>query len=242
MSFLTVFQALFVCVIVWNTARIERSEQGDDEARCKGSSTNKQQTSSYRSDTEALTHTPSPCDMDICVDYIRCNPNKQFLLYFYTEADSDSSFLTTQWAGNKHLDAVKSRTYFTNDPHRACFFVIVIDTWHPGADNKPESSEVEHALHSLPHWNKDGANNIIVHFTRSQSTQDILWRVNTGKAIISQSAYRREHFRPDYDILLPGGGLGVSESAGVRETVDHIREYPMLLPAYRYPTLQYPML
>ena len=82
--------------------------------------------------------------------------------------------------------------------------------------------------------NRDGTNNIIVHITESQTTQHILWQVNTGKAIISQSAYRKQHFRADYDIILPGGRV-VRESEEGRNAMGELRrDYPMLLPAYRY--------
>ncbi len=92
------FQAVFMFVIVWNTSRIEHSGTQDDSPLCRdsGPKQHQQQAASYRGDTETNTHAPAPCDMDSCVDYIRCNPSKQFLLYFYTETDSQSSFL----AGN----------------------------------------------------------------------------------------------------------------------------------------------
>ena len=178
------------------------------------------------------------CDMDSCIHYFICNNKKEYLIYFYSEKDSKQSLksyiLSDIWKNNQHLNDLKNKTYFTEDPTRACFFVILFDLANfQGINSENTSRDVEEAIYALPHWNKDGTNNIIIFITDNQQNQDFLWNINTKKAIIAQTAFKKGQFRRGFDVVIPPVvPLKLKPKPNSPEK-NLWKEFPKITPAFR---------
>ena len=177
------------------------------------------------------------CDMDSCIHYFICNNKKEFLVYFYTEADSRQYFqsyiLSDIWKDDQHIQNLRNKTYFTHDPTTACFFVVLLDLTNFQKISKTSSRDIEKAIYSLPYWNNDGTNNIILFLTDSQQNQDFLWNVNTKKAIIAQTAFKKGQFRREFDILIPPVVTSELQPGTNRLRKNLWQEFPRLTPAFR---------
>ena len=216
--------------MMWNTARLEKGNSDPCNNHVAPIDTNPVGYLHER-------FSPTDCDMDSCIHYFICNNRKQYLLYFYTEKDSRQSLksyiFSNMWKGDKHLDDLRNETYFTTDPTRAWFFVLILDlTNSQRLNGRNTSREIEEAMYSLPHWNNDGTNNIIIFLTDSQHNQDLLWSINTQKAIVAQTAFKKRHFRRGFDMVIPPVvSLRVKP---VQNSPRNLwREFPKLSPAYR---------
>ena len=136
------------------------------------------------------------CDMDSCINYFICNNKQEYLIYFYSEKDSRQSekshILSDIWKNDQHLDDLREKTYFTEDQTKACFFVILFDLTNMQEITSQNSHDVEAAIYALPHWNNTGINNVILFLTDNQQNQDFLWDINTKKAIVAQTAFKKE--------------------------------------------------
>ena len=213
--------------MMWNTARLERENYPYNRPIVPAD----MNSASFVHDR----FSPVDCDMDSCIHHFICNSKKQYLLYFYTEKDSRQSLksyiLSNMWENDKHLKDLRNKTYFTADPTRACFFVLILDLLKSRRLNgRNTSREIEEAIHSLPHWNNDGTNNIIIFLTDSQYNQDLLWNINTQKAIVAQTAFKKRHFRRGFDIVIPPVVPFRVPKTSPRNLW---QEFPRLTPAYR---------
>lgn len=122
--------------------------------------------------------------------------------------------------------------HFTSDPNSACLYLVLVGEslaarsfWpnitSPGLVNLPTPGPpvLERLLHALPYWGGDGRNHILLNLARSSAAgvsglihptsaiatgaDDVFLGVDTGRAILVQSAFSRSRFRPHFDVIAP---------------------------------------
>lgn len=66
----------------------------------------------------------------------------------------------------------------------------------------PKPTELEQQLHSLPYWRTDGHNHLIINLSRKSETQNFIYNISTGRAMIAQSTFYDAQYRPGFDIVV----------------------------------------
>lgn len=64
----------------------------------------------------------------------------------------------------------------------------------------------ETAVKSLPYWGGDGRNHVLLNLARRElsiGSGDIFQDASIGRAMIAQSTYTQDQFRPGYDVVMP---------------------------------------
>ncbi|XP_033726991.1 exostosin-like 3 [Pecten maximus] len=140
------------------------------------------------------------CHMHSCFDYSRCSVLSRFPVYFYTGKElmdfgTIDSFIESSLS--EILGKIQYRTY---DPTSACVYLAVVgQVKYQSIDFK----SVESALHNLPYWHGDGRNHVIINMLRQPGSADLFIGVNTGRAIIAQTAFTESSYRAGFDVLIP---------------------------------------
>ncbi|XP_034101913.1 exostosin-3 [Drosophila albomicans] len=173
------------------------------------------------------------CQMHNCFDHSRCSLTSGFPVYLYDPDvhnvqragyDIDGFLKTTlkQTLGyNAHI---------VRDPKQACIYLVLVGEALLEQDllrnNRYAAQEAEqqlqqrstpanHAtnspidvqkLYQLPHWGGDGRNHVLLNLARrdlNSARTNPLLQLNTMRAIIVQSSFEREQFRPNYDLIVP---------------------------------------
>ncbi|XP_059049058.1 exostosin-3 [Achroia grisella] len=154
------------------------------------------------------------CRMFSCFDHSRCSLTSGFPVYFYDPdiyaplagAEVDGFLKTTlrQTLGyNAHL---------THNPNEACIYLVLVGEAFPFDKNPSSTTESyklllnETAVKSLPFWGGDGRNHVLLNLARRElavGSGDAFRGASTGRAIIAQSTFTYQYFRPGYDIVTP---------------------------------------
>ncbi|CAG5017817.1 unnamed protein product [Parnassius apollo] len=154
------------------------------------------------------------CRMHSCFDYSRCSLTSGFPIYFYDPdifsplagAEVDGFLKTTlrQTLGyNAHL---------TQNPNVACLYIVLVGESFAFEKSVLPSTELyklmlnETAIKSLPYWGGDGRNHVLLNIARrelSVGSGDAFTGVSIGRAMIAQSTYKLDQFRPEFDLVTP---------------------------------------
>ncbi|CAK1599869.1 unnamed protein product [Parnassius mnemosyne] len=154
------------------------------------------------------------CRMHSCFDYSRCSLTSGFPIYFYDPdifsplagAEVDGFLKTTlrQTLGyNAHL---------TQNPSVACLYIVLVGESFPFEKSVLPSTEPyklmlnETAIKTLPYWGGDGRNHVLLNLARrelSVGSGDGFTGVSIGRAMIAQSTYKLDQFRPEFDLVTP---------------------------------------
>ncbi|XP_077287346.1 exostosin glycosyltransferase 1 ttv isoform X2 [Arctopsyche grandis] len=139
---------------------------------------------------------PASCRMDTCFEASKCRG--ELAVYVYpSEGPASPSY-------RKVLSALRQSRYATDDPSRACLFVLGIDT----LDRDPLSPDFVHnvpqRLQRLPFWN-GGRNHVVFNLysgTWPEYSEEGLG-FDAGYAILARASASVSRFRPLFDISLP---------------------------------------
>jgi len=170
------------------------------------------------------------CEMHNCFNHSRCSLTSGFPVYLY-DPDEHSvqrkgydidGFLKTTLKQTLGYNA-----HIVKDPKHACIYLVLVGEALLEQDllrnNRYAAQEAEHQqpstptlendcpvdmekLYSLPYWGGDGRNHVLLNLARRDLTShrtNPLYRQNTMRAIVVQSAFEREQFRPGYDLIVP---------------------------------------
>lgn len=170
------------------------------------------------------------CEMHNCFNHSRCSLTSGFPVYLY-DPDEHSvqkhgydidGFLKTTLKQTLGYNA-----HIVRDPKMACIYLVLVGEALLEQDllrnNRYAAQEAEqqfpttpgHAdecpvdmekLYRLPYWGGDGRNHVLLNLARrdlSSRRTNPLHKQNTMRAIVVQSAFEREQFRPGYDIIVP---------------------------------------
>lgn len=140
------------------------------------------------------------CRLHNCFDYSRCPLTSGFPVYVY---DSD------QFAFGSYLDPLvkqafqataRANVYVTENAAIACLYVVLVGEMQEPAVLRP--ADLEKQLYSLPHWRTDGHNHVIINLSRKSDTQNLLYNVSTGRAMVAQSTFYAAQYRPGFDLVV----------------------------------------
>lgn len=131
------------------------------------------------------------CRLHNCFDYSKCSLFSKFPVYFYPTMNIGG---LPQFIEKSFKQVIKDNSYITNNGDTACiYFVLVPDM---------DGSALNNRLKKLKYWNKNGANHVLIHLAKDDTSYNIFSKVNTGRAILAQSSFYEE-FRDSFDIILP---------------------------------------
>ncbi|XP_013380983.1 exostosin-like 3 [Lingula anatina] len=143
---------------------------------------------------------PHSCSMHSCFDYSRCALSSQFPVYFYNPDNKDFPSIELNSLVKEAVKSVLGGTpYRTHDATAACVFIVLVGESNV-LNNKAAFQE---QLYNLPHWKGDGRNHILLNLAMTNTHRDIFQGVNTGRAMLAQSSFTANQFRPGFDIVLP---------------------------------------
>ena len=132
-----------------------------------------------------------PCRMETCFDFSRC-PERPFRHYVYP-VDSNA-ILTDSY--RKIVQVLTSSPLYTDDPSRACLFVLSLDTLDRDVKSEHVLSNVKSRLEQLgPTWN--GGQNHVVFNLYSGTHPDYDERdigFDIGKAILGRDSVEVKKF------------------------------------------------
>lgn len=140
------------------------------------------------------------CRLHNCFDYSRCPLTSGFPVYVY---DSD------QFAFGSYLDplvkqafqaTVRANVYVTENAAIACLYVVLVGEMQEPTVLRP--ADLEKQLFSLPHWRTDGHNHVIINLSRKSDTQNLLYNVSTGRAMVAQSTFYAAQYRAGFDLVV----------------------------------------
>ncbi|KAH8337042.1 hypothetical protein KR059_012672 [Drosophila kikkawai] len=170
------------------------------------------------------------CEMHNCFNHSRCSLTSGFPVYLY-DPDEHSvqrhgydidGFLKTTLKQTLGYNA-----HIVKDPKQACIYLVLVGEALLEQDllrnNRYAAQEAEHQqpstpshandcpvdmekLYKLPYWGGDGRNHVLLNLARRDLTShrtNPLYKQNTMRALVVQSAFEREQFRPGYDLIVP---------------------------------------
>lgn len=138
---------------------------------------------------------PYKChNMKNCFDYSRCSLTSGFPFYFYHAKELPELVSTSL---NKIVfQVLHYNSHFTNSSNNACVYVALIGETH----NTINMTQLE----SLPFWGGDGRNHILFYLSKNvYNKPNFDQNINFGRAILAQSFWNENNFRPGHDIILP---------------------------------------
>lgn len=175
------------------------------------------------------------CRMESCFDFSKCKDS--FKVYVYPSEEK----VTGKY--NEILSVLRESAYYTDDPSKACIFVLAIDTLDRDILSK-ESYVVnlQSKVNNLKFWN-GGTNHIIFNLYTgtwpNYSENDFGFDI--GKAILAKASFSEKYYRQGFDISFPlfhkelafkGGQPGLLTA----NNVPPLRKYTLVFKGKRYLT------
>ncbi|XP_049613480.1 exostosin-1 isoform X2 [Syngnathus scovelli] len=182
------------------------------------------------------------CRMETCFDFARCQPH--FGVYVYPPQRGDEISPTYR----KILSSIQESRFHTEDPVKACLFVLAVDTLDRDRLSPQFVQNARTRIQSLPTWN-DGRNHLIFNLysgTWPDYTEDLGFEV--GQAMLAKASANVANFRPNFDISIPlfskdhplkAGGTGGADGASARDSPtssSSSRRYLLVFKGKRYLT------
>uniref|UniRef100_A0A493T099 Exostosin-like 3 n=1 Tax=Anas platyrhynchos platyrhynchos TaxID=8840 RepID=A0A493T099_ANAPP len=140
------------------------------------------------------------CRLHNCFDYSRCPLTSGFPVYVYNSDDYPFGSSLDPLIKQAFEATVRTNVYVTENANIACVYIILVGEMQEPVMPKP--TELEQQLHSLPYWRTDGHNHLIINLSRKSETQNFLYNISTGRAMIAQSTFYDLQYRPGFDIVV----------------------------------------
>ncbi|OCT79112.1 exostosin-like 3 [Xenopus laevis] len=140
------------------------------------------------------------CGLHNCFDYSRCPLTSGFPVFVYNSDKYPFGNLIDPLIKQALEASVRNNVYVTENANTACIYVVLMGEMQEPVMPKP--TELEEQLHSLPYWRTDGHNHLIINLSRKSETQNYLYNVSTGRAMIAQSTFYDLQYRPGFDIVV----------------------------------------
>ncbi|NWZ26647.1 EXTL3 protein, partial [Asarcornis scutulata] len=140
------------------------------------------------------------CRLHNCFDYSRCPLTSGFPVYVYNSDDYPFGSSLDPLIKQAFEATVRTNVYVTENANIACVYIILVGEMQEPVMPKP--TELEQQLHSLPYWRTDGRNHLIINLSRKSETQNFLYNISTGRAMIAQSTFYDVQYRPGFDIVV----------------------------------------
>ncbi|NXD12163.1 EXTL3 protein, partial [Nothocercus nigrocapillus] len=140
------------------------------------------------------------CRLHNCFDYSRCPLTSGFPVYVYNSDDYAFGSSLDPLIKQAFEATVRTNVYVTENANIACVYIILVGEMQEPVMPKP--TELEQQLHSLPYWRTDGHNHLIINLSRKSETQNFIYNISTGRAMIAQSTFYDVQYRPGFDIVV----------------------------------------
>uniref|UniRef100_A0A8C5WXF3 Exostosin like glycosyltransferase 3 n=1 Tax=Laticauda laticaudata TaxID=8630 RepID=A0A8C5WXF3_LATLA len=140
------------------------------------------------------------CRLHNCFDYSRCPLTSGFPVYVYNSDQFNFGSSLDPLIKQAFESTVRANTYVTENANIACLYIVLVGEMQEPVMSKP--TELEQQLHALPYWRTDGHNHLIINLSRKSETQNFLYNVSTGRAMIAQSTFYDVQYRPGFDIVV----------------------------------------
>ncbi|NXD99498.1 EXTL3 protein, partial [Chaetorhynchus papuensis] len=140
------------------------------------------------------------CRLHNCFDYSRCPLTSGFPVYVYNSDDYPFGSSLDPLIKQAFEATVRTNVYVTENANIACVYIILVGEMQEPVMPKP--TELEQQLHSLPYWRTDGHNHLIINLSRKSETQNFIYNISTGRAMIAQSTFYDAQYRPGFDIVV----------------------------------------
>ncbi|XP_046972347.1 exostosin-3 [Vanessa cardui] len=208
------------------TAELQRLRVSADQARLAQLEAIRRDSPELAPPTQILPAKPPPilppislsseghCRMHSCFDHSRCSLTSGFPIYFY-DPDIHNPLAGAEVDGFLKTTLRQTLTYnshLTQNPNEACVYLVLVGEGFP-LDKSPSSTADtfklllnETAIKSLPYWGGDGRNHVLLNLARrelSVGSGDAFHTASTGRAMIAQSTFTLQQFRPGFDIVMP---------------------------------------
>ncbi|EFO19790.2 exostosin-1 [Loa loa] len=144
----------------------------------------------------------SECTMSQCFDLSRCLAHDAFRVYVYPSDNSSAMSIVY----NNILKVIRESMYYTDDPQKACLFVLGIDTVDRDRRSENYVKYVNELIGNLPTeiWNR-GRNHVIFNLYHGTypdySDHDLGF--DTGYALIARASANTRVFRENFDLSFP---------------------------------------
>lgn len=139
------------------------------------------------------------CRMSNCFNASLCRHG--FLVHVHP---NDASVGSVSSKYGEILRALKSSRYYTDDPERACLFVLAVDTLDRDRLSAEYVSNIQAQIDSLEWW-RGGVNHVVFNLysgTWPDYNENGLG-FNFGRAMLAKASTSRLHYRPGFDISFP---------------------------------------
>lgn len=154
------------------------------------------------------------CRMFSCFDHSRCSLTSGFPVYLYDPdiyaplagAEVDGFLKTTL------RQTLGYNTHITRNPNEACIYLVIVGEAFPFEKTPAPTIDTyklllnETAIKSLPYWGGDGRNHVLLNMARRElavGSGDAFRGASVGRAMIAQSTFTHDQFRPGFDIITP---------------------------------------
>uniref|UniRef100_A0A2A4K6I9 glucuronosyl-galactosyl-proteoglycan 4-alpha-N-acetylglucosaminyltransferase n=1 Tax=Heliothis virescens TaxID=7102 RepID=A0A2A4K6I9_HELVI len=154
------------------------------------------------------------CRMFSCFDHSRCSLTSGFPVYLYDPdiyaplagAEVDGFLKTTL------RQTLGYNTHITRNPNEACIYLVIVGEAFPFEKTPAPTIDTyklllnETALKSLPYWGGDGRNHVLLNMARRElavGSGDAFRGASIGRAMVAQSTFTHEQFRPGFDVITP---------------------------------------
>lgn len=159
------------------------------------------------------------CQMYSCFDHSRCSLTSSFPVYLY---DPDMHpVMNPGWDVDGFIKTTLKQTlgynpHLTHNPKEACVYIVLVGEALMDSKDIQNTPLDSNALKRLPYWGGDGRNHVLLNLARrdlSSQKGDIFSTIDTGRAILVQSTFTRNTFRPGFDLVVspilgpPGGDV-----------------------------------
>ncbi|KAK5639015.1 hypothetical protein RI129_011507 [Pyrocoelia pectoralis] len=154
--------------------------------------------SAIRHKERPISESTNECRMETCFDFSRCH--KDFRVYIYPPDDS----LVPSHSYQKLLSVLEESRYYTNDPTKACLFVLSLDTLDRDRLSTDYVRNLQIRIQRLPYWN-NGQNHVIFNLysgTWPDYAENGL-DFDTGMAILAKASVSINSIRSGFDISIP---------------------------------------
>ncbi|XP_032512309.1 exostosin-3 [Danaus plexippus] len=151
------------------------------------------------------------CRMHSCFDHSRCSLTSGFPVYFY-DPDVFSPLIGAEVDGFLKTTLRQTLSYnshLTQNPNEACVYLVLVGEGFPSDKTQTSTKKLllnETAIKSLPYWGGDGRNHVLLNLARrdlSVGSGDAFLDSSTGRAMIAQSTFTLQQFRPGFDLVTP---------------------------------------
>lgn len=151
---------------------------------------------------------PASCTMDTCFDMLSesCSLTFGFPVYFYQAGNASLATVLDYRILREIKEIFENHRHGTDNSGNACAIVVALGAVaiegheEDTLDGQETGTRLENYLHSLPSWETEGSNHVLINLT---PRLNFLAEIDTGQAIVASAAFLTSSYRSGFDITIP---------------------------------------